>query len=108
MSWEELLDITPGMFLALNRERRKREESRTMGFRFLATVISQTVCGIMGGEGQNFMPDTDDPAPVSHEPDKFSSAISIDDTRDWFKGLADAAKAKEQLGKTGIDPGKAA
>jgi hypothetical protein len=100
MSWDELLDITPGMFLALNRQFEKIEESRAMGYRFLATVISHTVCGVMGGKGQSFMPEAEDPAAnPSHELDEFSGAISIDDTRDWFKGLAEQAKARENIGK---------
>lgn len=106
MSWGELLDITPGMFLALNRENRKVEESRTMDFRFLATVISKTVYAVMGAEGQDYMPEA--VVPVKHVPDKFSAVISIDDTREWFKGLADAAKARENLGKSSIDTSQTA
>ena len=117
MTWEELLDITPGMFLALNRELRKMEdaraEDRSLNSRFLATVISQTVLGFFGGEGINFMGDDATvkaaaKAAAGAQPDEYSAAISIDDTRDYFKGLADQAKQRVGIGATGLNPDQAA
>ena len=52
MNYEELLDITPGMFLALNKQVKQQAEGRMFGFQFLATVVAR----IAGNKDADFMP----------------------------------------------------
>lgn len=53
MSWDELLDITPGMFLALQKQHGQDAKDRLFGFQFLATVVAQ----LAGNKNANFMPE---------------------------------------------------
>jgi hypothetical protein len=75
MSWDELLDITPGMFLALNKQRTEAEKARMMAFKFLATVTAQSQ-----GAKVNFMDD---------DPESGGKVTSIDDAEPYFRALAE-------------------
>lgn len=98
MSYEELLEITPGMFLALQREELRLHKANAMNFRFLATVISSHVSAFGGGEGIDYMKE-EPPVSVLNETDEFSALQTIDDSREWFKSLAEQAKQRANIGK---------
>lgn len=51
MSWQEVLDITPGQFIAMNRECVEQSKDRMFGFQFLATVCARLV----GNKDADFM-----------------------------------------------------
>ena len=52
MKWEELLDITPGMFLALNKLRAEEQTNQLRNFQFLATVVARSA-----GHDVNYLPE---------------------------------------------------
>jgi len=54
MGWEELLDITPGMFLALNKLRAEEQTNQLRNFQFLATVVARSA-----GHDVNYLPEGD-------------------------------------------------
>lgn len=94
MPWRELLRITPGMFLALQRERHEKAKADMLGFRFLATVVERIV-----GSDVNYMDDMEDAAPEG-DPELFEA---------WLRSKAEAAKRTTggDNGASNPDSGKA-
>jgi len=75
MSWEELLDITPGMFYALMQRRAKAIDRRTRDFQFLATVQHRCV----GDNETNYVPEFGKPGPSGKyaSPEQLTAQLSF-------------------------------
>lgn len=77
------------MFIELQKQYTDQEKSRTMGFRFLATVVAQA----LGAKDADFMSEPD----PTRETDEFSAAIPFDDPDVLnFLGAPDRGKKADQ------------